>query len=77
MKISYAVPVCSEIKEINKLIEFLIKNKRGEDEIVIVIDEESGTEEVKDYVEDFAHQYLDNEEIKVFMEYLKEFNNDE
>jgi glycosyltransferase involved in cell wall biosynthesis len=66
MKISYAIPVCNEIKEIKSLLEFLIKNKRAEDEIVVVIDEDNGTEEVKDYVEDFAHTYLDLENIKVY-----------
>ena len=65
MKISYAIPVCNEIKEIKSLLEFLIKNKQAEDEIVVVIDEDNGTEEVKDYVEDFAHEYLDLEDIKV------------
>jgi cellulose synthase/poly-beta-1,6-N-acetylglucosamine synthase-like glycosyltransferase len=47
-------------------LNFLIKNKRAEDEIVVVIDEDNGTEEVKDYVEDFAHTYLDLENIKVY-----------
>jgi hypothetical protein len=65
MKISYAIPVCNEIEEIKRLLEFLIKTKRAQDEIVIVIDEQNGTEEVKDYVEDFAHEYLDLEDIKV------------
>lgn len=65
MKISYAIPVCNEIEEIKRLLEFLIKTKRAQDEIVIVIDEQNGTEEVKDYVEDFAHEYIDLEDIKV------------
>lgn len=65
MTISYAIPVCNEIEEIKRLLEFLIKTKRAQDEIVIVIDEQNGTEEVKDYVEDFAHEYLDLEDIKV------------
>jgi glycosyltransferase involved in cell wall biosynthesis len=65
MKISYAIPVCNEIEEIKRLLEFLIKTKRAQDEIVIVIDEQNCTEEVKDYVEDFAHEYLDLEDIKV------------
>jgi hypothetical protein len=42
------------------------KNKRAEDQIVVIIDEDNGTEEVKDYVEDFAHTYLDLENIKVY-----------
>ena len=35
MKISYAITVCNEFEEIQKLIPFLLENKREEDEIVI------------------------------------------
>ena len=35
MKISYAVTVCNEFIEIQRLITFLLKNKRPQDEIVI------------------------------------------
>lgn len=35
MKISYAVTVCNEFVEIQRLIAFLLKNKRSQDEIVI------------------------------------------
>ena len=66
MRISYAIPVCNEIKEIKRLLEFLIKAKRRQDEIVILVDEQNGTEEVKDYVEDFAHQYLDFDWVNVY-----------
>lgn len=66
MKLSYAIPVCNEIKEIKRLLEFLIKTKRVQDEIVILIDEQNGTEEVKDYVEDFAHQYLNFDFVNVY-----------
>ena len=66
MRISYAIPVCNEIKEIKRLLEFLIKAKRRQDEIVILVDEQNGTEEVKDYVEDFAHQYLDFNFVNVY-----------
>jgi len=35
MKISYAITVCNEIEEIKRLIPFLLKHKRDEDEIVV------------------------------------------
>jgi len=35
MKISYAVTVCNEFDEIQRLISFLLENKREEDEIVV------------------------------------------
>jgi glycosyltransferase involved in cell wall biosynthesis len=65
MKISYGITVCNEHQELQNLLEYLIKLIDAQDEIVIVIDEQNGTEEVKDYVEDFAHEYLDLEDIKV------------
>jgi hypothetical protein len=45
MRISYAIPVCNEIEEIRKrLLEFLIATKRRQDEIVILVDEQNGSE---------------------------------
>jgi glycosyltransferase involved in cell wall biosynthesis len=38
MKISYAITVCNEIEEIKRLIPFLLKQKREEDEIVVQMD---------------------------------------
>ena len=35
MKISYAITVCNEFKEIQRLINFLLKHKQKQDEIVI------------------------------------------
>ena len=42
MKISYAITVCNEFLEIQRLVNFLIKNKRNQDEIVILYDEANG-----------------------------------
>ena len=39
MKISYAIPVCNEYKEIEYLLEYLIKHKREQDEIVVQCDQ--------------------------------------
>ena len=38
MKISYAITVCNEFLEIQRLITFLLKNKRFQDEIVVLVD---------------------------------------
>jgi glycosyltransferase involved in cell wall biosynthesis len=38
MKISYAVTVCNEFLEIQRLITFLLENKRPQDEIVVQMD---------------------------------------
>jgi hypothetical protein len=42
MKISYAIPVCNEFIEIQRLLTFLISNKRPEDEIVVLYDSVNG-----------------------------------
>ena len=46
MKISYAITVCNEVKEIRKLVDMLGKLKREQDEIVILFDKGNGTPEV-------------------------------
>jgi hypothetical protein len=48
MKISYAVTVCSEFEEIQRLLTFLIENKRSQDEIVVLYDSTNGTPEVEE-----------------------------
>jgi len=46
MKISYAIPVCNEYKEIEYLLEYLTKHKREQDEIVVQCDQGNTTSEV-------------------------------
>ncbi len=50
MKISYAITVCNEFVEIQKLVTFLLKNKRIEDEIVILFDVTNGDEAIEEYL---------------------------
>jgi hypothetical protein len=50
MKISYAVTVCNEIVEIQRLVSFLLEYKRFEDEIVILYDSKGGTKLVEEYL---------------------------
>jgi hypothetical protein len=50
MKISYAITVCNEFLEIQKLVPFLLKNKRIKDEIVILYDNKNGNSEVLSYL---------------------------
>lgn len=50
MKISYAIPVCNEIVEVKRLIDFLQENKREQDEIVVMFDQTNGTKEVEEYL---------------------------
>ena len=48
--ISYAITVCNELEEIQKLLNFLQVKIREEDEIVIQYDEQSVTDEVMEYL---------------------------
>ena len=50
MKISYAIPVCNELTEIQRLLGFLIENKRVEDEIIVLYDSNNGSVEVGEYL---------------------------
>ena len=42
LKISYGVTTCNEFVEIQRLINFLIENKRQEDEIIVLFDSNNG-----------------------------------
>ena len=50
MKISYAITVCNEFIEIQRLINFLLKNKRQEDEIVVLYDINNGHEGIEQFL---------------------------
>ena len=48
--ISYAITVCNEFVEIQKLVPFLLQHKRDEDQIVVLYDQNNGTEGVEDFL---------------------------
>ena len=50
MKISYAITVCNEFVEIQKLVNFLRENKRQQDEIVILFDQKNGNDEIANWL---------------------------
>jgi hypothetical protein len=50
MKISYGICVCNEFLEIQRLITFLLKNKRPQDNIVILFDEANGDPEIEAFL---------------------------
>lgn len=50
MKITYALTVCNEFIEIQRLIAFLIKNKRVQDNIVVLYDEANGDLEIENFL---------------------------
>ena len=50
MKITYAVTVCNEFVEIQRLIAFLLKNKRTQDNIVVLYDDANGDSEIESFL---------------------------
>ena len=50
MKISYAIPVCNELVELTKLLNFLKSKINKEDEVIILFDTNNGTKGVEDYL---------------------------
>jgi glycosyltransferase involved in cell wall biosynthesis len=56
MTISYAIPVCYEHEELDRLLSILVNNKRNEDEIVVQADLGNTTKEVYEVVDKFKHQ---------------------
>ena len=50
MKISFAITICNEIQEIQRLIPFLLEKKRPIDEIVILFDEKNGDKEILEFL---------------------------
>ena len=50
MTITYAITVCNEFIEIQRLLTFLLKNKRPEDTIVVLYDSKNGDPEIEAYL---------------------------
>jgi hypothetical protein len=50
MKISYAITVCNEFLEIQRLVTFLLNHKRPQDNIVILYDELNGDKEIENFL---------------------------
>ena len=50
MKISYAITVCNEFVEIQKLIPLLLEYKRPEDEVIVLYDQKNGDEGVEEFL---------------------------
>ena len=50
MKISYAITVCNELVEIQKLVPYLQKHIRKEDEIVVLFDKKNGDKKIEEFL---------------------------
>ena len=50
MKITYAITVCNELMEIQKLLSLLLENKRTEDQVVVLYDQKNGSKNVEEFL---------------------------
>ena len=50
MKISYAIPVCNELVEITKLLNFLKINIDKEDEVIVLFDTNNGSPKIEEFL---------------------------
>lgn len=50
MKITYAITVCNEFVEIQNLVNFLRENKRPQDDVVILFDNQNGEQEIASWL---------------------------
>lgn len=50
MKITYAVTVCNEFLEIQRLLNFLLANKRPQDGVVVLYDSKNGDPEIEAFL---------------------------
>ena len=76
MKISYAIPVCNEYKEIKYLLEYLNKHKREQDEVVVQCDQGNTTPEVYSVLEKYPNikiiEFTLNRDFAAFKNNLKD-----
>ena len=75
MKISYAITVCNELKEITHLLNLLIKKKRKQDEIVILFDKKNGTPEVWDRITELKDDGCCSYHAKTFKHHFADWKN--
>ena len=60
MKISYAITVCNELVEVQRLLDFLLANKQQEDEIVVLIDTVKANDELTSTLRHYERHYIDH-----------------
>lgn len=75
MKISYAITVCNEYEEIQKLVPVLMSNIREEDEVVVLFDKKGGTAQVWDYLVGLQSQNLIKAHTKSFKHHFANWKN--
>jgi hypothetical protein len=75
MKISYAITVCNEYEEIQKLISTLMQTIREEDEVVVLFDKKAGTAQVWNYLVDLQKEDWIRAYPKSFKDHFADWKN--
>tara|TARA_Y100000385_G_scaffold66249_1_gene65863 strand:- start:2054 stop:2677 length:624 start_codon:yes stop_codon:yes gene_type:complete len=75
MKISYAITVCNEYEEIQKLISTLFAHSREEDEIVVLFDKKAGTSQVWNYLVELQNEDWIRAYPKSFKDHFADWKN--
>ena len=73
MKISYAITVCNEHKEIERLLTFLFEHKRQEDQVVVQMDM-NATPEVINVCELFESKPINEYKLNQFEISNRQYN---
>lgn len=60
MKISYAITVCNEVEEIQRLLDFLLKHKREQDSITVLVDITKAPDELISLLGQYESHYADH-----------------
>ena len=75
MKLSYAITVCNEYEEIQKLISTLFAYSREEDEIVVLFDKKAGTSQVWNYLVELQNEDWIKAHPKSFKDHFADWKN--
>tara|TARA_R110002153_G_scaffold92084_2_gene223879 strand:- start:13742 stop:14365 length:624 start_codon:yes stop_codon:yes gene_type:complete len=75
MKISYAITVCNELEEVTKLLNLLLKNKRKQDEIVVLFDKKNGTPQVWNRLQELVEEPNARVESATFKNHFADWKN--
>jgi len=76
MMISYAITVCNEKKEIEQLLDFLIKYKRKEDEICVLLDKPKSDLFIRDTLYVYSSKDLITLKESAFLGNFSEWKNE-
>ena len=76
MKISYAITVCNELDEVIRLIDFIHKYKRPEDEICVLLDKPKASQKLLDKLYNYSSADWITLKESAFQEHFADWKNE-